>query len=393
MKAYVCNTGIISAIGHNTYENLLSLREQKYGIGTPDHFQTVHQLPVGEVKVSNQELSEQYGIPSHYPRTTMLSCVAAQEAWLPFKDCSDGLRIALISANTVGGMDISETAFKDFLEESVFHNYNAFRLHECGISAELTSAFLGLECYTSTISTACSSSANAIMLGTKLIESNKFDVVIAGGADALSKFTVNGFNALMILDKEHCKPYDEERRGLNIGEGAAYVVLGNTKATKAWGIAPICYVSGYANTNDAHHQTATSPDGTGNRLAMEGALRKAQLVPEDIQYINLHGTGTVNNDASEGKAIMDLFQRNPPPASTTKVFTGHTLGAAGAIEAVFSYLSIKEQAAWAQQEINVPIKEINWLPITKIRKLRVSNVMSNSFGFGGNCTSLIFSKV
>lgn len=401
MKAYICNTGIITAIGQNTEENLKALKERKHGISTPKIVKTKHKLPVGEIELSNDELSEKFSLDSEWPRTTKLSSIAAQEAWMPFKDKSEGLRIALLSANTVGGMDKTELSFKDYLDSHDPKNQpnkdindiiEEFKLHECGMSAELTAKFLQLDCFTSTISTACSSSANTIMLGAKMIEQDKYDVVIAGGADSLSKFTINGFNALMILDKEHCKPYNEHRQGLNIGEGAAYLVLANEKAIAQWNIKPLCYVAGYANANDAHHQTATSPDGKGNQLAMKNALKKAQLNPQDIQYINLHGTGTVNNDASEGIAVREVFQNKVPAASSTKVYTGHTLGAAGAVEAVYAYLSIQEQQAWPHLNLTNPITDIDWTPIKELTSMQINNVLSNSFGFGGNCSALVFSK-
>lgn len=392
MKAFVCNTGIISAIGLDTSENLQSLKTAKHGISFPEILPTLHRLPTGEIKYNNAQLSERYGLPAGWPRTSLLSCIAAAEAWGPFKNRSEGLRIALLTANTVGGMDLSEAAFGAYTADSNFDNFDAFSHHECGVAGELTARYLGLDCFVSTLSTACSSSANTIMLGARLIAHDKFDVVIAGGADALSKFTLNGFNALMILDKEHCKPYDTGRKGLNIGEGAAYLVLANEKALAQWQHESVCYVAGYANANDAHHQTATSPEGTGNKMAMLGALKKAALQPADIHYINLHGTGTVNNDASEGRAVADVFTTRVPPAGTTKVFTGHTLGAAGAIEAVYACLSIQEQTVWPQINLEHPVTDNGWVPNTDLLHTDVQHVMSNSFGFGGNCSSLIFSK-
>lgn len=393
MKAFICNTGIISAIGNNTAENLNALLSLRTGISVPEFLTTKHDLLVGEIKYSNESLAKKYQLDDNWPRTALLSAIAAKEAWTPFAKKSDGLRIALISANTVGGMDKSEAIFKDYLdapeEYTAFEN---FALHECGLTTTLTTQALELDCFHTTISTACSSSANSIMLAAKLIKQDKYDVVIAGGADALSKFTVNGFKSLMILDKEHCKPYDENRQGLNIGEAAAYLVLANEKAVQQWNIRPIAYVSGYANANDAHHQTASSPEGTGNQLAMKKALHVANLLPSDIDYINLHGTGTINNDASEGIAIEKIFENNIPLASTTKPFTGHTLGAAGAIEAVFSFLSIKEQKAWASLNITNSIKELNWKPIQKITDTQIHHVLSNSFGFGGNCSAIVLSK-
>jgi len=393
MKAFICNTGIISAIGNDTASNLEALLDSKHGISKPEFLLTKHDLLVGEIKYSNEVLAKQYNLNPNWPRTALLSAIAAKEAWAPFASKSTGLRIALISANTVGGMDKSESVFKDYLDApEKYSQHEVFALHECGVTTSLTVEALSLDCFHTTISTACSSSANAIMLGAKLIKQNKYDVVITGGADSLSKFTVNGFKSLMILDKEHCKPYDENRQGLNIGEAAAYLVLGNDKAIKQWDIQPIAYISGYANANDAHHQTASSPEGTGNQLAMKNALTVAQLLPENIDYINLHGTGTINNDASEGIAIEKIFKNNIPLASTTKPFTGHTLGAAGAIEAVYSLLSIKEQKAWASLNIATPIKDLNWKPISEITNKEINNVLSNSFGFGGNCSAIIVSK-
>lgn len=392
MKAFVANTGIISAIGNNTSANLSALLEGRHGISKPEYLATKHDLLVGEIKQSNATLAQQHQLNSTWPRTALLSAIAAKEAWEPFKNKSTNLRIALISANTVGGMDKSESVFGTYLNDPIsYEQHENFALHECGVTTKLTVEALGLDCFHTTISTACSSSANAIMLAAKLIKKDKYDVVIAGGADSLSKFTVNGFKSLMILDKNHCKPYDENRQGLNIGEAAAYLVLGNEKAFHQWQMQPEIYVSGYANANDAHHQTASSPEGIGNQLAINKALEVAQLKPEDIDYINLHGTGTVNNDASEGIAIERIFAQ-PPLASSTKPFTGHTLGAAGAIEAVYSILSLKEQKVWASINVDTPISNLNWQVTTKNTSQPVNHVLSNSFGFGGNCSAIILSK-
>ncbi len=230
------------------------------------------------------------------------------------------------------------------------------------------------------------------MMASKLILKDKYDVVIAGGADALSKFTLNGFNALMVLDKEICKPFNENRQGLNLGEGAAYLVLANEKAIDQWQVNPEIVISGYANANDAHHQTASSPEGTGNRLAMQQAIQEAGISVGDIDYINLHGTGTINNDDSEGIAITNLFENKVPPCSSTKTFTGHTLGAAGAIEAVYSFLSIQEQTVWPHLRMEQPMEQFEWYPTKIILPHTISHVLSNSFGFGGNCSALVLSK-
>jgi 3-oxoacyl-[acyl-carrier-protein] synthase-1 len=198
----------------------------------------------------------------------------------------------------------------------------------------------------------------------------------------------------MILDKEFCKPFDEHREGLNLGEGAGYMVLVSDKVAKTLTKPVYCKLSGYNNSNDAYHQTASSPDGTGSYKAMMGALEKSGLKPSDISYINLHGTGTPNNDSAEGTAVKRLFGPVYPPMSSTKSFTGHTLGASGGIEAVFSALAIKHGIIYPNLRFETRMSDLPLEPERKFLKgQNIKHVMSNSFGFGGNCTSLIFSGI
>lgn len=300
--------------------------------------------------------------------------------------------MGFLSANTVGGMDLSTLFYRHFLKTGELLSGELIKHHEGGKQTRLTMEALGLQCRHATISTACSSSANSIMMGARLIEQDRLDLVIAGGADALTQFTLNGFNALKILDAEPCRPFNRDRRGLNLGEGAAYLLLAGEHVLNRWNLEPEVRVSGFANANDAHHQTASSADGTGNRMAMEGALRKAGLEPEDIDYINLHGTGTENNDSAEGLAIRELFTRGVPPASSTKPFTGHTLGAAGAVEAVYTCLGLQQDKVWPHLRFEQAIPEHNWQPQPVLLHKKIRHALSNSFGFGGNCTTLVFSK-
>jgi 3-oxoacyl-[acyl-carrier-protein] synthase-1 len=391
-KAFIAGSGIVTSIGAHVAANLTSLKNGRAGISMPEILQTVHALPVGEIKKSNEMLAATLGITQAIPRTALLSIAAAKEAWQPFSGKTTGLRIGFIGANTVGGMDLTEHFYKTFKTDNTTGDLNQVKYHECGAITELTLKALQLDCWSTTISTACSSSANSIMMAAKLIETQRFDLVIAGGADSLSRFTLNGFNSLMILDKELCRPFDQNRKGLNLGEGAAYLVLGNEKAIKQLNITPTAFVSGYANANDAHHQTASSPEGKGNQLAMRLALERAGLQAGQIDYINLHGTGTENNDASEGAAIEAVFGNKVPMASSTKAFTGHTLGAAGAVEAVYSLLSLQEQLAWPHLRLQQPIDSLQWAPTLELKPANIQHVLSNSFGFGGNCSTLILSK-
>jgi 3-oxoacyl-[acyl-carrier-protein] synthase-1 len=392
-KAYIAGSGIVTSIGNNIEEHLASFTGGIAGITAPQYLKTAHAFPVGEIKFSNEALAQRTGADASLPRTALLSIMAAQEAWLPLAAKANGLRIAFISANTVGGMDLTEHFYASFKDDKASGSNDEVRYHECGAITELTKRALGLDCWSTTISTACSSSANSIMMGARLIANGRYDIVIAGGADSLSRFTLNGFNSLMILDKELCRPFDQNRKGLNLGEGAAYLVLANEQAITQLEVKPIAFISGYANANDAHHQTASSPEGKGNQIAMNQAMQQAGIIPAQIDYINLHGTGTQNNDDSEGAAVQAIFGTAVPAASSTKAFTGHTLGAAGSVEAVFSLLSIREQICFPHLRLETPIENLDWKPVTEIKTMKIDHVLSNSFGFGGNCSSLVISKV
>ncbi|HEY8657566.1 MAG TPA: beta-ketoacyl-[acyl-carrier-protein] synthase family protein [Hanamia sp.] len=396
-EVFIAGVGAITAIGNNVAECLSSFEKEQAGMADIAYIDTVHRhnIPVAEVKLSNKELAEMAGISAATSRTTLLGLIAAKEA-LNDADIADlsSLRTGFVSANTVGGMDKSEIFFTDFVTDNSKGKLRNVFDHECGCVTEAIADQLGIKDFMTTISTACSSSANAIFYGARLIKNDLLDVVIAGGTDALTKFTLNGFNTLMILDKEYCKPFDENRQGLNMGEGAGYVVLVSAKVAKKLKKAVYCKLSGYNNSNDAYHQTASSPDGTGPYLAMNGALEKSGLKPSDIDYINLHGTGTPNNDNAEGTAVKRLFDPNYPPMSSTKSFTGHTLGASGGIEAVFSVLAIAHGIIYPNLRFETQMHEFSFAPEKKFLKGQtINHVMSNSFGFGGNCTSLIFSRI
>jgi len=394
---YIAGVGVISAIGNNVAEHLAAFEREEPGMGDITLFDSVHrhQLPVAEVKLTNERLVEMTGLPERSSRTALLSFIAAKEAW---NDSGMGdikqFRTGFISANTVGGMDKSEDFFVDFLADNNKGKLRNIFDHECGSMTEIVADKLGIKDFITTLSTACSSSANSIFYAARLIKNGVIDIAIAGGTDALTKFTLNGFNTLMITDKQFCKPFDQNREGLNLGEGAGYVVLVSENVVKRLDKVPYCMLSGYNNSNDAYHQTASSPDGTGSYLAMKGALEKAGLQPSDIDYINLHGTGTPNNDSSEGTAVKRLFDPHYPPVSSTKSFTGHTLGASGGVEAVFSILAIKQGLVYPNLRFETRIEELPFEPEKHYRSGQdIKHVMSNSFGFGGNCTSLIFSAV
>jgi 3-oxoacyl-(acyl-carrier-protein) synthase len=198
----------------------------------------------------------------------------------------------------------------------------------------------------------------------------------------------------MILDKRTMHPFDAQRGGVNLGEGAAFVVLESEEMITKYNKKPLVELTGYSNSNDAFHQTASSPDGDGALLSMSRAIAMAGIEPKAVDYINCHGTGTENNDLSEALAIQKLFQEHVPYFSSTKPYTGHTLAAAGSVEAVFSILSIQNDVLFPNLNFENQMPEISISPLKELmQNVEVKHVLSNSFGFGGSNTSLLFSKV
>ncbi|MDR2805236.1 MAG: beta-ketoacyl-[acyl-carrier-protein] synthase family protein [Dysgonamonadaceae bacterium] len=394
-KILIRGMGIVSAIGNNVAETLQSLRESRSGIDFVRYLKTAHtEFPVGEVKLTNEEIMRLLNIPENRPttRTSLMGMLAVQEA---LRNCgidsqsAETKRITLISGTTVGGMDKSEQFYLDFIENNTKNAY--ISTHDCGACTEMIADYFGIFSQVYTISTACSSAANAILLGAEMLKNGRADIVVAGGAESITKFHLNGFNTLMILDKECCRSFDATRAGLNLGEGAAYVVMQreNNMQTK-----PLAALSGYANTCDAYHQTASSPNGEGAFLAMKKSIENAGLQLSDISYINAHGTGTANNDLSEGIAIQRLFGDKIPPVSSTKAFTGHTTSAAGGVEAVISILALQNNFIPENLNFKNKMEELCFTPSAGKRLITsLQHVLSNSFGFGGNDTSLIFSKI
>ncbi len=394
-EVFITGYGIVTAIGLNAAEVLSALKDGRSGIGKANHLKTIHRedLPVGEVRLSDPELKSYLGFEPDKPltRTTLLGLMAAREAaGHAGISGNDGYKTGLVNASTVGGMSSSENYWDEYLETDRYDDY--ILRHDLGVSTWEIAGFIGHCDYISTVSTACSSSANAIMLGARLIRNGVVSRVIAGGTDALSKFTLNGFNSLMILDREISRPFDRDRKGLNLGEGAAYVVLEAGEIVEEKGKPVYGKITGYANANDSFHQTASSEDGFGCYLSMKGALKMAGIAPSEIDYINVHGTGTPNNDVTEGQAIMRLFEGNPPLFSSTKPYTGHTLGAAGAVEAVISVLSLQHQLIFPNLNFRHPIESLELRPVIKLTPAKIDHILSNSLGFGGNDTSLLISK-
>ncbi|MBQ0006533.1 MAG: beta-ketoacyl-[acyl-carrier-protein] synthase family protein [Alistipes sp.] len=372
----VTGMGVICAIGNDSQAVLHSLLNRKSGIGKMRHLHTVHDdLPVGEVCLSTEEMKDILGITGDAPlcRTSAMGAIAVKEALRQAKIHPAGKRVALISGTTVGVMDIAEES-------------NSPHGNQCGKSTEEIAEYAGLknaECCT--VCTACSSALNAIMLGSDLLMRGEADIAIVGGSEPLTRFHLNGFNSLMILDRERCRPFDDTRAGLNLGEGAAFLVLQKDVENA------LAYIEGYANCCDAFHQTATSPNGDGAFYAMTGALRTAGLKASDIKYVNAHGTATPDNDASETAAFKRVFGDAIPEISSTKSYTGHTTSASGAIETVICILSMRNNFIPASIGWNNAMPD-GIIPSSGVSGVNSDHIMCNAFGFGGNDSSLIIGK-
>ena len=392
----ITGMGIISAIGNSVEENYFSLLNNKIGISKIQNIQTIHEdvIKVGEIKKTNEQLITELNLSANnnFSRTAMIGAIAAKQAVQNAGITSiNEYKTGLISATSVGGMDMTERFYNEYPSKPETVKY--IECHEGGDVSQKIAEELGLIGMVTTISTACSSAANSIMLGARLIKSGKLDRVIVGGTDALAKFTINGFKTLMILSDDYNTPFDNDRKGLNLGEAAAFLVLESDEIVKKENKKVLARVSGYGNSNDAYHQTASSENGDGAFLAMQKAFQVSGLKPEQIDYINVHGTATPNNDLSEGRALNRIYiEKKVPDFSSTKPFTGHTLAAAAAIEAVYSVLAIQNNVVFPNLNFKTPMQEFDLQPQATLKHKNIDHVLSNSFGFGGNCSTLIFSK-
>lgn len=388
----VIGIGCISAIGDSPVSMLNNLVKGDTGIKRLKNFNSGLSVAplVGEVSMSNVELTKVCSLKSGqlYSRTMLLGLYAAQQAILGLSK-EDLIRACFISANTVGGMDQTETLYPEDSLLSSTNRINVIQNNDSGASTHFIAQQLGIKGFSTTISTACSSSANSIMLGARMIRNGLADIVVAGGTDALCKFTLFGFNSLMLLSDDYCQPFDQNRKGLNLGEGAAYVVLCSDRISSKYPV--LGKLVGWGNANDAYHQTASSPEGKGALMAMEKAINMANIKVNQIDYVNAHGTATPNNDLAESQALISIFE-TPPPFSSTKSFTGHTLGASGSLEAVISLLAIQNNILFPSLHFSQPMIETSLTPVVSSNHVDVSYVLSNSFGFGGNCSSLLFKK-
>jgi 3-oxoacyl-[acyl-carrier-protein] synthase-1 len=296
-------------------------------------------------------------------------------------------RVGVFLGTSTAGILETELAYRrrDPASGALPADFHYRTTHNSFSLAEFTRAYFGLEGMAMAISTACSSSAKVFAAAARQIELGLIDAAVVGGVDTLCLTTLYGFASLQLTSPQPCRPYDAARDGISIGEGAGFALL-----ERAAGAAPgSVLLLGAGESSDAYHMSSPHPEGLGARLAMEAALKSAGLAPADIDYINLHGTATPANDAAEGRAVAALFG-DRVPCSSTKGATGHTLGAAGAVEAAICALALTDGILPGSPGTTAPDPAIPLDYIIERRAVPVRRVLSNSFGFGGSNCSLIF---
>ena len=387
----ITGLGIVAAPGCGVGKNWNAIRAGVSGLKPLTLFSSPRygQFLAGEAPHDLTAL----GAPARGSRSDQLGWLAAREAiaaaGIDFKTCAE--RAGVVLGCSVGGSFDSER----FLTALIKHGKmrpRATRFHECVSVVDLIADEFGLLGPGLAVSTACSSGALAIATAAEMIQSGEADVMLAGGADSMSRMTWGGFHSLLLVDAAGCRPFDAHRAGTSMGEGAAVLVLEAEESARRRGAKVLARLSGWGASCDAHHSTAPHPEGTGAVAAMRAALRRAGLESSAINYVNAHGTGTRDNDLVESKALKTVFGDRVPPVSSTKRFFGHALAASGAIEAVVCVEALRHQEIPPNPGFTTLDPAIGLKPVTELRSAPLTHVMSNSFGFGGNNAVLIFSQ-
>jgi len=403
MPVYLNNLGIVCALGETktgVLQHFLSGNQdfmttsERYGIETV----------VGEI---NSHLPDMNAFPSHQKtRNNQLALLAFNQIAQTLESVSDTLkntgkehiRIAVVIGTSTSGIASGEQSMECYLATGRHDKNYHYAMQEMGAPAEFIAQLAEANASIYAISTACTSSAKALISGQRLLTNGLADIVIVGGVDSLCKMTINGFNSLESISSGHTKPFQQQRNGINIGEGAALFVMSQV-------LGPV-KLQGYGESSDAHHISAPHPQGNGAKQAMRAALKSANLQSADINYINLHGTGTVQNDAMEATAVSEVFTAKTL-CTPSKHLHGHCLGAAGAIEAGLCWLLLSDEnhdniypqiILDGDVDPNIPLINLNVLLKDKTEENINKNnqplnyCMSNSYAFGGNNASLVLAR-
>ncbi len=374
--------GVVSAAGRGLDATEATLRAGRSCLGPLTRFPSPRN---GHHRVG--EVAQEWIADPAEPRTRALARLALADALDDARLEARTRRIALVLGTCTGGMPETEEAIESQLAGRGFPE-RVWSEHPCGATTHALAEDFGLRGPRFTISTACSSGAQALVIGRDVLLAGLADAVVAGGADALCRLTLNGFASLFATDPKGCRPFDVERDGMSLGEGAAFCVLEREDVALERGARIHVELAGAGNTCDAFHPTAPEPDGRGAEAAMRAALRDAGSTVDAVDYVNAHGTGTPGNDQAEGRALARLFGTRIPPVSSVKAIFGHTLGAAGAIEAIVCSLGLARGFLPGTSGLTRFDPDCEVEPLTETVTASPRFVLSNSFGFGGNNTVL-----
>lgn len=393
MTAYLNALGVICALGRDkrsVARNLFS--GDCSGLRVEDVWVAERALPVAAVTGELAPIPE--ALAAHGSRNNQLLLEAGLQIRPEIEQAIQAhgrTRIGIVLGTSTSGIDEASRGIAHYLREQHFPDSYDYQQQELSAPANFLSDWLGLSGPSYVISTACTSSARALMSARRLLDLGVCDAVLCGGVDSLCKLTLNGFSALEAVSSERCNPFSVNRNGINIGEAAVLFLM-----SRSPGDGPPIALLGDGASSDAHHISAPEPSGRGARQAMEKALHCAGLAASQIDYLNLHGTATQHNDAMESLAVAGLFPAGVP-CSSTKPMTGHTLGAAGALEAAFCWLSLSAENpslalpphVWDGQA-DPELPPLNWTGTdSRLNATSPRRLMSNSFAFGGNNVSLI----
>lgn len=393
MTAYLNALGLICSLGRGKDEVARNLfAGDCSGMRSESGWVAQRSLPVGAV---HGELAT---LPAELLRQSTRNNQLLLEAALQIRPEIDRAiktyghqRIGVVLGTSTSGIHEASQGLAHYIREQQFPDEYDYQQQELAAPANFLADWLQLSGPTYVISTACTSSARALMSAQRLLDLGICDVVLCGGVDSLCKLTLNGFSALEAVSDERCNPFSVNRNGINIGEAAVLFLMSKQASDEH----PIALL-GSGASSDAHHISAPEPTGRGAQEAMRKALDRAILQPQQIGYLNLHGTATQHNDAMESQAVAAVFAEGVP-CSSTKPMTGHTLGAAGALEAAFCWLSLYAgnrdsmlpPHVWDGQP-DPELPTLNWVtPTDRLASTGPRYLMSNSFAFGGNNVSLI----
>ncbi len=395
----ITGAGIFTALGGGWEENAKGFRAGRSAF-----------RPVSLFDVSRQRVktAAEADLPSTLPKTSLddrrldrldragkMLLLAAHEA-MEQTGWESGGNVPIVLGTTGGGMLFGEAYFRCAVEQSSRQRGQAVRAvcYQPQVQARLVMEALNFSGPITTVSNACASGSNAIGQAWEMIRSGRANRAIAGGYDSLCEMVFSGFDSLQALSPTICRPFDAGRDGLALGEGAAVIALETLESARQRGARILGELIGYSSSIDMHHLTQPHPQGTTTQAVMKSACASAGVTPEDIDYVNAHGTGTLLNDSAEAAAISEWAGNHGPelPVSSTKANVGHLLGAAGAVEAVVCLMALREQWLPPQLAFETPDPACRFPVVHAPQDAKVNVVLSNSFGFGGVNASLIFRR-